>query len=93
MFDVLHAHMSETQIMAAEHTTGCKATVGHKKFAKCLKAWKEAHPALSVLKFLTCPLNCIESLSEGQEAFYLSVSACVTLCIIRLQCGLVSAAA
>ena len=72
--------MLETQIMAAEHTTGCKATVGHKKFSKCLKAWKEAHPALSVTKFLTFPLNSIESLREGQEAFYLSVSACVTLC-------------
>lgn len=41
--------MSQSQILMAEHETGCDAAKGNKKFQKCVAAYKKAHPALSVI--------------------------------------------
>jgi hypothetical protein len=41
--------MSQSQILMAEHETGCDATKGNKKFQNCVAAYKKAHPALSVI--------------------------------------------
>ena len=42
--------MSQSQILMAEHETGCDATKGNKKFQNCVAAYKKAHPALSVIQ-------------------------------------------